>query len=238
MTPSNHFRVPPADTTIHRRPFWSLAFRLSLMGLMLLTIPGCNYFLLLGYLIGGPPQEEPLFEKETDQSMTDKDVRVAVVCYASDELKYKFDNIDHIIANRVTNQMAGKKIEMVPYDDIRNWLAENPDWDTAVDVGSEFDVNYVVYIDISDFSLYERDSNSLFRGRCDAIVSVYEMETDGEGKRIFSREINSVFPTEVPRSATDVSYEMFRMEYIWKLSDDIGRLFYPWYIGDQMTNTA
>lgn len=238
MNPPNHFRVPPADTAIHRRPFWSLAFRLSLMALMLLTIPGCNYFLLLGYLIGGPPQEEPLFEKETDQSMTDKDVRVAVVCYASDELKYKFDNIDHIIANRVTNQMAGKKIEMVPYDDIRNWLAENPDWDTAVDVGSEFDVNYVVYIDISDFSLYERDSNSLFRGRCDAIVSVYEMETDGEGKRIFSREINSVFPTEVPRSAADVSYEMFRMEYIWKLSDDIGRLFYPWYIGDQMTNTA
>ena len=238
MNPPNYFRVPPADTAIHRRPFWSLAVRLSLMGLMLLTIPGCNYFLLLGYLIGGPPQEEPMFEKETDQSMTDKDVRVAVVCYASDELKYKFDNIDHIIANRVTNQMAGKKIEMVPYDDIRNWLAENPDWDTAVDVGSEFDVTYVVYIDISDFSLYERDSNSLFRGRCDAIVSVYEMETDGEGKRIFSREINSVFPTEVPRSAADVSYEMFRMEYIWKLSDDIGRLFYPWYIGDQMTNTA
>ena len=179
-----------------------------------------------------------MFEKETKQSMTDTDVRVAVVCYASDDLKYKFDNIDHIIANRVTNQMAGKKIEMVPYDDIRNWLAENPDWDTAVDVGAEFDVTYVVYIDISDFSLYERDSNSLFRGRCDAIVSVYEMETDGEGKRIFSQEINSVFPTEVPRSAADVSYEMFRMEYIWKLSDDIGRLFSPWYIGDQMTNTA
>ena len=55
---------------------------------------------------------------------------------------------------------------------------------------------------------------------------------------VANQEINSVFPTEVPRSAADVSYEMFRMEYIWKLSDDIGRLFYPWYIGDQMTNTA
>lgn len=204
----------------------------------LLAIPGCNYFIALGYLIGGPPQEEPLFEKETKKSMTDKDVRVAVVCYASDELKYRFDNIDHIIASRVTNQMAGKKIEMVPYDEIRAWLNENPDWDTAEDVGAEFDVTYVVYIDVSDFSLYERDSNSLFRGRCDAIVSVYEMETGGEGRRIFSRDVNSVYPTQVPRSATDVSHDTFRMEYIWRLSDDIGRLFYPWHLADQFDHTA
>jgi len=204
----------------------------------LLAIPGCNYFIALGYLIGGAPQEEPLFEKETKKSMTDKDVRVAVVCYASDELKYRFDNIDHIIASRVTNQMASKKIEMVPYDEIRAWLNENPDWDTAEDVGAEFDVTYVVYIDVSDFSLYERDSNSLFRGRCDAIVSVYEMETGGEGRRIFSRDVNSVYPLQVPRSATDVSHDTFRMEYIWRLSDDIGKLFYPWLLAEQFDHTA
>ena len=182
----------------------SLLTRLVLTGIMLITIPGCNYFLLLGYLIGGPPQIEPLFEKETQKSMTDKDIRVAVVCYASDELKYQFDNIDHIIANRVTNQIASKKIEVVNYAEVQTWLRDNPDWDTAVEVGAEFDVNFVIYIDVSAFSLYERDSNTLFRGRCDAIVSVYEMETDGDGKRIFSREVNSIFPIQVPRSASGV----------------------------------
>ena len=96
-------------------------------------------------------------------------------------------------------------------------------------------MNFVVYIDVSGFSLYERDSNTLFRGRCDAIVSVYEMETDGDGKRIFSREINSVFPLQVPRSASDVSYDTFRMEYIWRLSDEIGRLFYPYLNGDDIS---
>lgn len=212
--------------------------RLMIMLLLLITIPGCNYVLLLGYLIGGPPQIEPLFEKETSKCMTDKDIRVAVVCYASDELKYQFDSIDHIIASRLTNQLASKKIDVVSYDEIRTWLKDNPDWDTAVEVGAEFDVNFVVYVDVSDFSLYERDSNSLFRGRCDAIVSVYEMETDGDGKRIFSREINSLFPLQVPRSASDVSYDTFRMEYIWRLGDEIGRLFYPYLNGDDISNAA
>ncbi len=212
--------------------------KLFLIALMLITIPGCNYFLLLGYLIGGPPQIEPLFEKETDKCMTDRDIRVAVVCYASDELKYQFDSIDHIIANRVTNQLKSKKIDVIAYPEIQTWLKDNPDWDTAVEIGAEFDVNYVVYIDVSAFSLYERDSNTLFRGRCDAIVSVYEMETDGDGKRIFSREINSLFPLQVPRSASDVSYDTFRMEYIWRLSDEIGRLFYPYLNGDDISNAA
>jgi hypothetical protein len=212
-----------------------LLMKFSLIALLLVSIPGCNYFLLLGYLIGGPPQIEPLFEKETKKSMTDKDVRVAVVCYASDELKYQFDNLDHIVASRITNQLSSKKIKVVPYDEIRTWLKDNPDWDTAVEVGAEFDVNFVVYIDVSGFSLYERDSNTLFRGRCDAIVSVYEMKTDGDGKRIFSREINSVFPLQVPRSASDVSYDTFRMEYIWRLSDEIGRLFYPYLNGDDIS---
>lgn len=212
--------------------------RAAVAALLILSTSGCNYVMMLGYLIGGPPQIEPIFEKETKKSFTDRDVRVAVVCYASDGLKFKFDNLDHIVANAVTHQLANKKIEVVPYDEIRAWLRDNPDWDTAVEVGAEFDVNYVVYIDISEFDLYERDSNSLFRGRCDTIVSVYEMETDGEGTRIFSRDLNSVFPLEVPRSATDVSYDTFRMEYIMRLSDEIGRFFYPYLTGDDFSHTA
>lgn len=229
------------SNTSDRFPFLSLnrlVQRWLLVAALLFSMPGCNYFMLLGYLIGGPPQIEPLFEKETRKSMTDKDIRVAVVCYASDELKYQFDSIDHIVANRVTNQLASRKIDVISYAEVQTWLKENPDWDTAVEVGAAFDVNYVVYIDVSGFSLYERDSNTLFRGRCDAIVSVYEMETDGSGKRIFSREINSIYPLHVPRSATDVSYDTFRMEYIWRLSDEIGRLFYPYLNGDDISSAA
>jgi hypothetical protein len=211
---------------------------LLLAGMLLLTLPGCNYFIALAYLIGGPPQIEPLFEKETQKSMTDKDVRVAVVCYASDDLKYEFENIDHIVANQVTRQLASHEIETVPYDEIRRWLNENPDWDTAVEVGAEFDVNYVVYIDISEFSLFERESNTLYRGRCDAIITVHEMETDGDGRRIFSTDIDSLYPLHVPRSASELSHDSFRAEYILNLSDEIGRLFYPYLSGDDIGRAA
>ncbi len=213
--------------------------RMSIFAALLLSTSGCNYFIALGYLIGGPPQVEPMFEQVTKKSLTDKDTRVAVVCYASDDLKYECENIDHIIAHQVTHQLSNVgKVDVVPNDEVRAWMIQNPDWDTAAEVGAAFDVNYVVFIDVSEFSLYERDSNTLFRGRCEAIVSVYEMEADGEGKSIFSHDLNSQYPIQIPRSATDVSYDTFRMEYFSRLSDEIGRLFYPYLNGDDIANAT
>lgn len=206
------------------------------VALMLLTIPGCNYFILLGYLIGGPPQIEPLFENETQKSFTDRGVRVAVVCFADDELKYQYDNIDYFIAQRIAARLQQNKIEVVNPDQIRLWLEENTDWDSPEEVGAEFDVSYVVYVDIHDFSLFEKDSANLFRGRCEGMVRVYEMETDGDGREIFSRDIISAYPTQVGRPASEVSYETFRMEYFWRLSDEIGRLFYPYGNGDDISS--
>lgn len=215
------------------------AVRHLLVPALLLTImPGCNYFILLGYLIGGPPQIQPLFEKETNKSFTDRNVRVAVVCYAPDDLRKFHDNIDQMLSWRLATLLNRNHIDVVEPDAIQAWMVNNPDWDSAVDVGAEFDVNYVVYVDMSEFSLYEQDSSSLFRGRCEAIVSVYEMDTGGDGQRIFTKDINSIFPTQVPRSASDVSYETFRNEYFFRLAEEVGRLFYPYGNGDDIINAT
>lgn len=219
-----------------RRDAVSRALMGLLCGLLLVGVSGCNYFILLGYLIGGPPQLEPLFEKETKKSMTDRNVRVAVVCYAPNELKYQFDDIDHILAKFLAVQLSQKKIDVIPPDSVKLWLEQNKDWDTPDEVGEAFDTTYVIYVDISDFSLYERDSANLFRGRCEAIVSVYEMKADGTGKRIFQHDLTSAFPTQVPRSASEVSYESFRTEYFLRLSEEIGRMFYPYHHGDDISN--
>ena len=211
-------------------------FGLLVVAMAVLVLPGCNYFIALGYLIGGPPQIQPLFEKETKKSFTDRDVKVAVVCYAPDDLKKFHDNIDQTLAQRLSALLYKNKIEIISPEAINAWMVKNPDWDSATEIGAEFDVNYVVYVDISTFSLYEKDSTSLFRGRSDTVVAVYEMETDGDGRRIWDKDINSVFPKIVPRSASDVSYDTFRNEYFFRLADDIGRMFYPHSNGDDILN--
>ena len=63
-------------------------------------------------------------------------------------------------------------------------------------------------------------------------VHVCDMKNDGE--RIFSKEVDFSFPTHVPRSAYDQSLVSFKREYLSRLSEDIGFMFYERYHGDKM----
>ena len=234
---TSRFTPAPGLTAMRQRSF-VVSVRsfvgLGMMALMLSCLCGCNYLIFFGYLIGGPPQLEPVFEKQTNKSFTDHGVRVVVVCYAPDELKYQYDSIDHLVGVGVAARLKQNHIEVVNSEAVRVWLEENPDWDTPDEVGAEFGATFVVYVDVSDFSLYEHDSPHLFRGRAEAIVSVYEMKADGEGRRMFNKDLSSEFPRLGPRSASEVSYDSFRSEYLLRLSDEIGRMFYPYGSGDDV----
>ncbi len=208
---------------------------MALVVLMAGALTGCNYLLFAGYLIGGPPSIAPVFDTETGLCMTDKDVTVAVVCYAPKEVKWDFANIDYDVAKYVSNRMFLKKIKVINPDRIRDWLDKHPNWDSPDEIGAAFGASYVVHIEVNDFSLYEKNSSDLFRGRSDVLVTVWQM--DGEtGDQIFTKDLESVYPRAVPRSTYDTKYTTFKREYYEVLSEDIGQLFYSHYTGDDIIN--
>jgi hypothetical protein len=210
---------------------WSLA----LAAAVLTTQAGCTYVLFLGYLIGGPPSIEPAFDAETKESMTAKDVTVAVVCYAPNEVKYSFEDVDEELAKYVSFQMHARKIKVISPDHVKAWLDENKDWDEPSEIGAAFKATYVVYIDLNEFSLYEEGSATLYRGHAEAIVSVWKMDENHEhAEKIFAKEKISRFPLHKPIASTEESYSNFKARYLTRLSEEIGRLFYEYYLGDDI----
>jgi len=204
------------------------------VGFLCSTLSGCSYVLLLGYLIGGPPSVEPEFDKQTKECMSDKGVTVAVVCFAPNEVLYSFEDIDHELSKFVTFRLMEHKIDVVPPDYIRAWLEENKDWDKPEEIGAHFKSTYVVFIDLNKFSLYEEGSASLYRGQAEAIVSVWKMDDNGEGEKIFSAEKISKFPSQQPISTSDETFSNFKARYLSRLSEQIGRFFYEYYLSDEI----
>jgi hypothetical protein len=199
------------------------------------AMTGCNYLLFAGLLLGGPPSVEPAFDRETGFSLTDKDATVAVVCYAPRNVKWDYANIDHELSKKVAYRMFQNKIKVINPDRVRDWLDKNPDWDSAEEIGAAFGVTYVVHIEINDYTLYETNSSELYRGRSDILLNVWQM--DGEtGEQIFTYNLESVYPRAVPRSTNDTKYSTFKREYVDVLSNDIGKLFYSYYNGDDILN--
>ncbi|MFG0333253.1 MAG: hypothetical protein ACF8TS_07830 [Maioricimonas sp. JB049] len=204
-----------------------------LAGIMAL-LPGCSQFVLLGLLLGGPPTVEPDFDSETGLSLKGKDITVAVVCYAPTELKWNFPKIDAEVSSAVAYRLAEHGINVIHPDYIRAWVDENSDWERADEIGRAFKADFVIELELASFGLYEENSTTLFRGRTEAYVNVFEMDEVGAGERIFTKEIDFAFPTRVPRSTYDQTPISFKREYLSRLSEKIGFLFYERFSGDMM----
>ena len=218
------------------------AVRLGLRFLAALTatvsLAGCNYLVLLGYLIGGPPSIEPDFDATVKKSMTDKDVVVAVVCYVPKEVKWNYPAIDQQLAKAVAFRLHRHYIKVISPDGVSAWLDENSEWDEPDEIGQALNVKYVIYIDLQNFVLFEENSQDLYRGRAEGAVSVWEMDEDGEGERIYQKEITSKFPLLAPVSTYAISEPSFQRRYLTRLSEEIGRLFYEYYSGDNIPDAT
>lgn len=217
----------PMTLSKHARAFLVAAVALC-------SLSGCAQFVLLGYLIGGPPSIEPDFDAATGQSLSGKDKRIAIVCFAPTELKFEYPKIDAEVASALAYRLSAHRINIIHPDTIRAWMDEHPDWERPEEIGEACNATHVIDIELTDFSLYEENSHTLYRGRAEVYVSVIEMSEDGSGEEIFSTEINSMFPTLAPRSTEETTFLQFKREYLSRLSEELGWLFYERYNGDKI----
>ncbi|MBT5019949.1 MAG: hypothetical protein HON04_14535 [Planctomicrobium sp.] len=214
--------------SITRLRFLLVAFAISF------SLAGCQQFVIISYLLHGPPSIEPDFDAETGESMSIPDVTVAVVCFAPTELKWKFPQLDEQVATHVSFRLGQNHITMIHPDYVKAWIDEHPDWEKAEEIGEAFKADYVIEIELADFSLHEGTSTTLFRGRTEAYVHVVKIDEDGYADRIFTKEVDFSFPTRVPRSSYDQSQTAFQKEYLSRLSEKIGWMFYDRFHGDMI----
>lgn len=205
-----------------------------LVAMVALGLQGCSQFVVLGLLLGGFPSIEPNFDAETGLSLKGKDTTVAIVCYAPTELQFDYPKIDSEIASAIAYRLAQNEINVVHPDYVKAWIDENADWEMPEEIGEALKATHVIDIEVTSFSLYEENSHTLYRGRAEVYLNVIEMQPDGTGEKVYSTELDSVFPTHVPRSTQDISYLQFKREYLSMLSQDIGWNFYERYHGDKI----
>ncbi|MBI3863828.1 MAG: hypothetical protein HY290_18215 [Planctomycetia bacterium] len=206
--------------------------------LAVVALSGCQPIMMLGYLIGGPPTIEPDFHKRTKkESLSANGKTVLVYCYAPKELKFDNESVDYDLAKHVAYQLNGHKIKVMDPDRVYDWLDKNWRWKKTSEIGAAFKVDYIVHIDLKDYSLFEVNSTNLNRGRADCIVNVVKMNEDKkDGTVIYTQPIKSNFPIRGPIASSDIPFNEFKKRYLSFLSDEIGRLFYPIETGSDIPN--
>lgn len=183
----------------------------------LLLFPGCVGALAqLIYTVKGT-QVDPAFKGLNGK-------RVAVVC-VSDASAYGPDTLTYTVAQAVgikLNNGLEDGSQVIAPGKIEEWIDENG-WNENdyVELGKGVDADMVVAIEIASYSLME--GSTLFKGRSDVTVTVYDIEKDGQVP--YSAPPNHfVFPKH-GRPAIQTSERAFEAFYLAQLTTMISNQF-------------
>jgi hypothetical protein len=187
---------------------------------VLLTGSGCVQMMLTGAYFFKGMQTPPEFDEL-------KGTKTAVVCRPLVELQYSGSDAADEIAKQVSGLMSRKisKIEMVNSQKIEQWTDEH-EWESFVDVGRAVKSDYVIGLELEEFSLYQ--GQTIFQGRATVGIKVYDVKKKGAGP-VYEKVLpRFVYPPSGGVATADKSEDQFRREFVALLAERIGRSFYPW----------
>ena len=183
----------------------------------LLTLPGCVGFLSqLIYTIKGNDVEPPF------DGLNGK--RVAVVC-VSDASAYGPDTLSYTISQAVGILLSNgldKESQIIAPARIESWI-DSQGWNETeyVELGKGVEADMVVAIEIGSYSLTE--GSTLFQGRSDVTVTVYDIEEGGQVPYSAAPE-HFVFPRHA-RPSIQISEREFEAFYLAHLTQMVAHHF-------------
>jgi hypothetical protein len=81
-----------------------------------------------------------------------------------------------------------------------------------------------------------REGQTLYRGKSDLSVKVYEMESGG--KEVYAKQLGTYTFPKSGMPATEIDENRFRRNYLLMASKTVGRLFYGHDLGEDVGEDA
>ncbi|MGC3970406.1 MAG: hypothetical protein QM775_24655 [Pirellulales bacterium] len=186
--------------------------RLWIVAACVLSV-GCAQALLTGaYLIKGVGV--PAEFKELKGSKT------AIVCRPLVELQYSSSNAAEQLANNVGMMLKQKirKIDIVSQQKIQQWTDEH-DWENFEEIGKAVKSDYVIGVEIEEFSLYS--GQTIYQGRARLCVTVHDMKKKGE--KVYQKHLPQiVYPPNGGIPTSEKSEEDFRRQFTALVAEQVG----------------
>lgn len=158
-----------------------------------------------------------------------KGKRVAVVCATDEGIG---SDANGILLSRYVRELLEikiDKIDLVSQEEIDKWsLGANEGRNDYTDIGQGVKADYLIAIEMLNMSL--QDGATLFQGKSDLSLAVYDMNKSG--KVVFRRNVPQyTFPSLQGASALETDETKFRKIYLTRVANRLARYFYPYEIG-------
>jgi hypothetical protein len=208
------------------RHFMHRVTSVGLAGVFIAAVSGCSgtiSMLALPALFTGSEAIEPKVKLVKGRHDSAK---ILVLSFASTDLRWGNDSVDEEITAMISAEISqDSRFKVTPERKVRAWKDLNPRWSTKSPqaIGEEFEVDYVVMLEVTDFAVQEPKSPFLLQGRAKASIKVHDVKKDQEVYRdIYTRE----FPSTGPIPASDISsQDGFKIKFMKTLAKELSWTF-------------
>ncbi len=153
--------------------------------------------------------------------------KVAVVCLSGDAIQNPHSTSSQLAAKveRLLKENV-PDIQIIDQEIIADWIDSN-NWDQigydCRKIGRGVGADKLVAIDLASFSLHE--GGTMFKGRCDVSVTVYDMTEGGEETQILNG-LPIAYPANGARSTATCRERQFRNDFLKVVALEVARNFY------------
>lgn len=208
--------------------------RLTLIVLLCALSNGCiNVGVMVGKVLLGNPTQTSAFELQRGISLQEEDVEVAVICTAPTSVLSDFDGIEFDMQDEVARRMRLRNINVASDYEVSNAMNRtNGRFDEDRLAAALDGVDYIIHVEVGQFSHTEDGNPDLYRCRCNGMIYAYEVTRDPEktarprADKVFYQDFDTVYPTTQPITADRTSVRAFHQKCVDHLADLVGRTFY------------
>jgi hypothetical protein len=193
---------------------------------IVLTGTGCavNVLALPYFLFGGEPKVDPpikLCESRKDTK------RVLVLAFADTSIQWGYQSVDDELTGQLVSEIlqGDKRIEVVPQQTVNEWKDRNANWidRDPQTIGEHFDVDYVLFVEVTSFSLNTTRNQYLLQGHCDVLFKIWDVNKENLA---FSDVLEKDYPSHRSVELQNVaSEEQFRRMFLRRIAQELS-----WYV--------
>ena len=217
-------------------------FRLCLaagLALIFSSLAGCSLVIMANKMLFGDPVVTSAFRRATGADLVKSGEKVLVVCSVPHGVKSRFEGAGYEIVQKVTRQLARQDIKVVDSNDVAEWMDNNGGmWDSPEELARAFATDYIVHIDLKQFSYEEPNSPNMYRARIAGTVYGFSVEGEGEEKHaweVFSYGYSLTHPATRPFSREEIpTPEVFLRTCVDRASIELAQLFYDHRLSDEV----
>lgn len=188
-------------------------------------LAGCNW--LAGLMVMTTPDPVRHVPAEFDR-LANK--RVVVLVEAEMETLFDFRRIRRQAAEHIAyylqNHVEG--VRVVPPRQVEDYRARGyrTAYEPAHKIGQHFQTDYVLRVELLTFATREEASASLFRGRADVMLAVYEVHAEQPTEAAWSSRLQVYYPPGGPLTVAQATEEDIYSRTLRLLGERVAQKFY------------